>query len=430
MSTNNLLQRINSFITEANRTNKTNEKKKVLQKYPDLKKILVYINNSLITFGITSKAYKKYLKTTKKVDPVEIQDIYELLDKLASRELTGYIAASSLEYFINQYKEYEEIILRIIDKNLKTKTNTKMINKIWEGLVPEFKVALAEKYKEKKLKGKYFISRKLDGVRCICYYENYGKSIKFYSRTGKEFLDKDGNCTLTNLYEPLRKVLEGVESIVLDGEICVVNLEGKEDFQKVVSEIRKKVFHPRYYVFDMLEKNDFESGKSELRYKERYEKLKELKNKDDKIKVLGQIPMTQESFKNLKEKSREYGWEGLMLRKNTVYKNGRSWDLMKYKLFEDEEFVVKDVITGPFRMVSKETGLETTIETMTALVIDFYDTKVGSGFSIEERQAFFDDPLSIIGRKITVQYFEKTKNKDNDDLSLRFPTYKGIRDYE
>ena len=428
--TYNLLKRINSFIIEANKTNKTNDKKNVLKKYPDLKKILVYINNSMITFGITSKAYKKYLKSKKKIESEKYTNIYKLLDDLANRKLTGYIAAASLEKFISQYKEFEDIILRIIDKNLKTKTNTKLINKVYPGLVPLFEVALAEKFKEKKLKGKYYISRKLDGVRCICYYKNYGNDIKFYSRTGKRFVDKDDNCTLTKLYKPLREVFKGVKEFVLDGEICVIDEEGKEDFQKVVSQIRKNVDNPRYYMFDILSISDFEKGVSRHRFGDRYKTLLKYKDKSDNLKVLEQIEMTEDSFKILKEQSVNDGWEGLILRKNTEYKNGRSYDLMKYKLFEDDEFLVKEIITGPFRMVSKKTGLETTIETMTAVIIDFYDTKVGSGFTIGERERFYKNPEKIVGKKITVQYFEKSKNKDNDNLSLRFPTYKGIRNYE
>ena len=67
------------------------------------------------------------------------------------------------------------------------------------------------------------------------------------------------------------------------------------------------------------------------------------------------------------------------------------------------------------------------IETLKAAVISHkgYDVHVGSGFSLDERKQFFNDPTSIIGKVISVQFFEETKDK-NGELSLRFPTFKGL----
>lgn len=432
--TKNLLKRLDSFIQEVNRTNKTNEKLEIIKNYEDLKEIFVYVNDTQLTYGITSKNYKKYIKSGKSKNFKNYMNLYTLLDDLSERKITGDCAASSLKNFILQFPEYEEIILRVIDKNLKTRTNTKAINKVFPGLIKTFDVTLAEKYKESKINknSKYFISRKLDGVRCICFFENYGKSIKFYSRAGNRFVDKNGNCTLKELYKPLRKTFYGIETVVLDGEICKLNVDGSEDFQKVVSEIRTHVYKPCYYIFDMLTKTEFEEGKGSRKFEKRLARLKTYEDIEDSIKILNQIEMSKENFEKMKQQSIENGWEGLMIKKNVGYKNGRSYDLMKFKDFFDEEFTVTNIITGPFRCVKEINGRnkEITINTMTAVEIDFYSTKVGSGFTLEERERYFKHPEEIIGKKITVQYFEKTKNKDNNDLSLRFPTFKGIRDYE
>jgi DNA ligase-1 len=89
--------------------------------------------------------------------------------------------------------------------------------------------------------------------------------------------------------------------------------------------------------------------------------------------------------------------------------------------------VVKRVEVGPFRLIDKSTKLETTEEVMTNVIIEHkgYDVSVGSGFSVEERRLFSDNPDLIIGKEITVQYFEESSNKDSE-LSLRFPTIKKI----
>ncbi len=50
---------------------------------------------------------------------------------------------------------------------------------------------------------------------------------------------------------------------------------------------------------------------------------------------------------------------------------------------------------------------------------------VGSGFDQEQRRLYFKNPELIIGKTITVQYFEETLNQDGCH-SLRFPVIKYI----
>ncbi len=116
-----------------------------------------------------------------------------------------------------------------------------------------------------------------------------------------------------------------------------------------------------------------------------------------------------------------------MIRKDVEYEGKRSNDLLKIKKFHDDEYVVKSVEVGPFRLIDKSTKLETTEEVMTNVIIEHkgYDVSVGSGFSVEERRLFSENPDLIIGKEITVQYFEESSNKDSE-LSLRFPTIKKI----
>ena len=52
-----------------------------------------------------------------------------------------------------------------------------------------------------------------------------------------------------------------------------------------------------------------------------------------------------------------------------------------------------------------------------------YSVAVGSGFTQEQRIKYHNNPGDIIGKTITVQYFEETKNQEGG-ISLRFPTVK------
>jgi len=423
INTINLLEILDNFVNEVNKTNSSNEKLKILKKYPQIKVILKFVNDSNVTFGVKSSSYEKYCKSDKIKLPITYNHLYDLLTALANRDITGDIAKESIRNFINSHQQYENIILKILDKNLKIRMNSKQINKVFPGLIPIFEVALAEKYDSKFIKkgmNQYTISRKLDGVRCICFYTS--TSIKFYSRVGNEFVNKDDKSTLTKLHEGLRKLFDCDDKPrVLDGEICIVDKDGKEDFTSVMKEIRKDVQNPRYYLFDILTPEEFNKGEGIMKFNLRYNKLKMYKDIHPSIKVLEQIEYTNDNFDKMKKLAAKKDWEGLMIRKNTKYKSGRSPNLLKYKTFFDEEFTVTDIITGPFRVISSKNGLEETIETMTAVVIDYKQTQVGTGFSINERKEFYQDPTKIVGKKITVKYFSKTSN------SLRFPVYVCVR---
>jgi ATP-dependent DNA ligase len=166
--------------------------------------------------------------------------------------VTGHSAIQSVNGFIEKNKEFADVIYDVIDRNLKTRATTTLINSVMPGTVPTFDVALAEKFEgnEKKVNfdsGEWWASRKLDGVRCLAVIDENG-DIKFYSRAGNEFL------TLGVLAEELKSL--NLRSVVLDGEVCIMKDGGLEDFQGIIKEIGRKehtIQNPMYYVFDMLQ---------------------------------------------------------------------------------------------------------------------------------------------------------------------------------
>ena len=414
------------MVIEVNSTNKTNEKKIILAKYDDLQKVLLYVYDDNKVFSITSKNYLKFEKNKKKIKKnINIKhDLFSLLDHLIDRKITGDTALLHLYHYINDNIEYKEYILNIIDKTLKIRLNTSIINKIFPKLISVFQPVLANKYDPKRLeksKNDWYISRKLDGVRCLILIEPKKKSVKFFSRTGKEF-----HTLLILKNEILQNIGLFNEAVVLDGEVVSMT-NGIEDFTNLMKEIKKKnhiMEYPKYFIFDMLKKEDFFNLKSEEIYSERLKKLKKINIYFVFLEVLEQNKYTDDDFLKLIEKSEKNNWEGLMLREDVKYEGKRTNSLLKYKKMHDEEYKVIDIIKGPWREISKETKLENTIETMVAVIIDYKDTKVGSGFSLEERKHFYKNPETIIGKIITVQYFEKTKD------SLRFPIFKYLHGNE
>lgn len=415
------------FIEESNSTNSNSDKLAVIEKYknqPDLLKVLQYTYDTFKQYGVTSANCKKRSDLCMPFTPYS--NIFEMLDALASRELTGHDAIETVNGFVEENKMYEDIIWNIIDRNLKTRSTVSMINKVIPGLIPTFDVALAKAYDEKtqkkvKWEDGWFVSRKLDGVRCLTVIDMFGE-VKFFSRQGKEFL------TLDNLKKDVKAL--GLTNTVFDGEVCIVDENMNEDFASIIKEIKRKdhtIKNPYYYIFDMLDLEDFNDKTSKDNFAKRLVNLRNRVEETKMIGILEQLECNDMVFDLMMSNSKKNGWEGLMLRKNSPYKGKRSDEILKVKQMFDEEYVVVDLENDYHRVIVDGEEVE---ELMLKNVIIEHKgnrVQVGSGFSHEQRRHYFKNPNEILGKQITVQYFEETTNK-NGTHSLRFPVIKAVYD--
>ena len=420
-------QLIHDFVEQSNSTNSNTDKLNVLKTYTQydvVRKALVYTYDTFKQYGVTSANCKK---RSDLVAPENFyDDFFSLLDDLDDRNITGHSAIQAVNSFVNANIEFEEIIWNILDRNLKTRSTTSMINKVVPNLIPTFDVALAKTYDEKtkkkiKWSDGWRVSRKLDGCRCICIIDENGEP-KFFSRTGKEFL------TLDNLKPEIRKF--GVKNMVIDGEICILDEYGNEDFQNIIKEIKRKdhtIESPFYWMFDFLTLEDFQNKTSKSTLDERLTELFPLIKSQDYIGILDQFDCDDDAFAHMLEISKNNSWEGLMLRKNTTYKGKRSDDILKVKTFYDEEYIVIDVENDVQRVIVD--GAEVSENMLKNIIIEHKGNRVqvGSGFNQEQRRYYFNNPNEIIGKTVTIQYFETTKNKRGEE-SLRFPVIKAIYD--
>ncbi len=415
-----LLKSLQQLQEKLNATSGNLEKQKILKQHTTtiLKQLFQLIFDNNINFHVTSLMINKI-----PFQSFNYYNLFDLLDKLSNRSITGHNAVYAVQNYIKQYPEYEKQILNIIDKDLKIGMNIKQINKVFPDLIPTFSVALAENFDDKtreKIKtGNWFISRKLDGVRCICIIKN--NKIQCFSRQGKEF------ATLHRVKKEVEKL--NLNNIVLDGEIAIVE-NGKENFSSVMKEIRKKnhtILNPKYFIFDILTLDEFENQKSKRTFAKRLFEAPKLDNSFTILEYLPQYKYTLEKFGEMQRDVDKYGWEGLILRKDTTYQGKRSKDLLKVKKFMDDEFRVKRIETNIIRQYDASINNYIQVETLGAVVIDYkgFDVSVGSGFSMEERNDIYKHPEKIVGKLITVQYFEEIKDKKGN-LSLRFPTFKTL----
>ncbi len=425
-------QLIHDFIEESNSTNSNTDKLNVLKKYGQYEvvaKALHYTYNTFKQFGVTSANCKK--NSDLLGHPNTYGDFFLLLDDLNDRVMTGHTAIANINRYVLEHKEFEDIIFNIIDRNLKTRSTTSTINKAIPNLIPTFDVALAKAYDEKtqkkvKWSDGWFVSRKLDGCRCVCIIDVLGEP-KFFSRAGNEFL------TLDNLKPDIRAL--GLKNTVLDGEVCIVDENGNEDFASIIKEIKRKdhtIASPFYWMFDKLDSGDFEIKTSSITFGERISSLTSSISEtfpfhgiSQMIGVLEQKLANDQVFSDMMTESKEGNWEGLMLRKDTTYKGKRSDEVLKVKQMHDAEYMVLDIESDIQRVIVE--GAEVSELMLKNIIIEHKGNRVqvGSGFSHEQRRHYFQNPDQIIGKQVTVQYFEETTNQ-NGTNSLRFPVIKAI----
>jgi len=407
------------FIEKMRATSSSLEKVEILKNESKwIQGVLEYTYNPYKQYHVTSKTCKK------NSDKVSYTDytLFELLDKLTNREVTGHAAIELVNRFATKNVDWN-LIYDIIDKDLKIRCGAKVINKAFPSLIPEFNVTLAQEYKGKcDWNDEWYASRKLDGVRCLARVDTEGKCTLF-SRTGKEF------TTLNKVKEAIEKT--GIVNVTFDGEICLMDDSGNEDFQGIMKELRRKdhqIENPIFLMFDMINNWEFENGKGDTPLDLRLQTLRGWFNgrfiDNNILRYLDQFQITgDDHFETWNKMSAEKGWEGFMLRKNVGYEGKRTKNLVKVKKFFDAEYEVLDYDIDEHEVVRY--GRQDTIPMLSQVWIEHkgYKVKVGSGFNQEQRLQYVDG--SIVGKLITVQYFEETKN-DKGGISLRFPTVKHI----
>jgi DNA ligase-1 len=439
----------------------TNAKKDILRKYADnpfLVKILQYTYHPLKQYFVTSKGLEKNKDMVADQSyPVLFTDIFTLLDALNARQITGHDAIAHVNYYISIDPSTRDIVYQIIDKNLKTRATATIINEIIPNCIPVFEVQLAERYDEylekhekenakiaeallkgKKIKERKYAldfeddmwleSTKLDGCRCVAVVDADGVC-EFFSRSGKSF-------------ETLGKVKAEIEAlgfrnVVFDGEICLRTEDDKDDFQGVMKEIQRKdhtIERPLYYLFDFMPLDVFMNPDSPMNvvFTQRLAALDAVffGRTQTYTAILKQnVVKSLEYIEQRKQEVIAAGREGLIMKRNTKYQQGRTNDILKVKAFFDAEYEVISTSNEVQRVVRD--GHEEEIEMMKNVQIVHKGSivDIGSGWDQAERMEYYEHPENIIGKIITVQYQMESIDQHGKP-SLRFPTVKIVHGKE
>lgn len=168
---------------------------------------------------------------------------------------------------------------------------------------------------------------KWDGYRAVAEVGN--GPVKFYSRNGLSFANK---------YEAVYNSLQDIdEQMILDGEVVVLNEEGKPDFQKLQLYSENTHLPIIYYVFDIISYK----GKdlTDLTLIERKSLLKKVLPTNSVIRYCDHVEDEGDAFF---EQIVERNMEGMIAkRKDSTYHVGRRTnDWLKIKHHNTEEVVI------------------------------------------------------------------------------------------
>ncbi len=268
-----------------------------------------------------------------------------------------------------------------------------------------------EKVKTKNLVFPGHVQPKLDGVRCMAYWDytgGPGGQVLLMSRSGKPYF-------VPHLTVRLGDMLP--KDTILDGEIYVHG----QSCQTVTSWVKNGAAPQRvglvYNVYDVPQVD----GRDDLPWEQRCDALHDLVGRV-KNEFIEEVPYEGvQSLDEINEAQRRYvdqGYEGAMFRQLAGrYEWGRrSNDLLKVKTFQDGEFVVVGAREGEGKMAGC---------VVWRCKNDLTDAEFECSMAcpMVERARYFREADKFVGRKLTVKFFDRT-----DDQLPRFPVGKLFRD--
>ena len=415
-------------------------------------------------FYTTSKSYKKYIDKRQKDSSEELklftenyldnlrlysefqdlspfQQMDQLLELMNKRTLSGHEAKNSILEFLIENPEMEYFIFACMDKKSSTGLNKSTINKVIPGFIEVFEVALAKSFEIERVdleNEKWFLSRKLDGIRCIIEINLLKNTIIAKTRTGNEIktLSKLNNILLDFFQSKSDKLLEKSNIWYLDGEICLDTSIGGDDFAGIHKQYNKSnhtIENPYYWMFDFLTEKEFKSKTSTRDLEKRLDFLENVY--DDLNTELTKVSeiLEQVEIKDLKEisdaceKARLEDREGVIVRKNEKYKGKRSFDILKVKNFIEDEFIVIGLEESTKRMLN-DSGIMVEMPCIGKLIIEYKGNKVGVGSGLSDKQKldYYNDSSLILNKEITVQYGGESVDFKTRLVSLRWPTLKCV----
>lgn len=401
-------------------TQGTNAKGEVLNKHRDnelLKRVLFLTSDPYTNFWVAKVPKVKTLPSESSSDET-MRLLLCALEKTMARAVTGNAAKDIITSALTGMSQLEyKWASRIISRKMRLGVGDSSIEKVWPGLVPSFEPSLAKEcdwvIENDNLKlltqFKYpvRVEPKWDGFRCIAVKTK--GVVTLFARSGREF----------DRAPAIKAFLEKnmCDECVLDGEII-----GAE-WNDTASIIGSRKNHKddatlAYHVFDCLPFSAWKDQTESLSFAARSNLIQSMihcKVGDPVQKAAGIIANNEEEILQYYRENISGGLEGVMIKDlGAPYCFKRSEAILKLKPLTSWDCVVVDVL--PAREGTKWDGMYTILSVQ---VPGGGVTRVGTGFSDEEREYLNAQRSNLIGRACEVE----GQPPLTDDGKIRFPRF-------
>lgn len=388
------------------------------------KRFLYFALNPMLTYNISKKSTDK-LMAEENFDGQKLiffNDIFECCEHLSRLRGMDDATLRQVKMLLNvKYPEMDEreLYIQLLSKKVRLGIAAKTINKIIPNLIPEWEVQQAYTVEKYPLKEgtEFWLTQKLNGARATLYEG------QLLARSGMPY---KGLEHITDALSWLR-----VAGFVADGELTLKNkgdLSDNEAFRVSTGilnsdNVNKTVIC--YTIFDMIPVKDFDALKPQVTYRYRRDILNQFAERiadtDGAVKVLPVLyhGTDQSKIEELLEQMVREDKEGLMINTDAPYRRTRHKGILKVKRF----------YTMDLPIIRCEEGTGRLSGTLGAFVLKYKENevKVGSGFTDEQREQFWNNRDDMEGLLCEVKYKEISQDKGTGLESLQFPVFVGIR---
>jgi hypothetical protein len=371
---------------------------------------------------------------------------YQLVNKVASRKLTGHAALDLVADLFERLDEGErELLRRIVLKDARCGVSEKTVNKVWKGLCTEKLYMRCASFNQKNLERVMYpaiAEEKADGLFINAIRKN--GTAQFLSRNMKPM-------TFHGNLEPEIEEMEAKGDFVIHGEGLVLKEGRKPDDEDcfldrktgngIISKAIKGTISPEeaarvcLKVWDVMPLEAWRSKKCDFPYEMRRAKVHGMVDKlgSPKIKYIDSAYVD-----NIDEAYEFFGQMLALGREGTIVKNlngiwksstSGSKDAVKMKKKDPADLLCTGTYAHKQEYVMRGDQKIDTTNWIGGLNLESSDGLVkvnsGSGLDDEGRQL---PPEHYIGKIIEVEYNEIITAKNKDGYSLFLPIIKEVRD--
>lgn len=265
--------------------------------------------------------------------------------------------------------------------------------------------------------------RKLNGLRCLAHVKD--GAVEFTSRIGIHW-------NIPHVAQDVLKI--GRNGDWFDGELFIKGM-ALQNINSLVKDYRPESAALEYHLYDMPMSQGQADGIWEDRWLELCARValmkitpkRSLMTEPSSIHLVE--TMTVNSFEEVvafESIAIDEGYEGLILRKHghRYAWNVRSDNLIKYKRFQDAEFMVVSATSRT--LVDPETRAETEILDCFICLNNQNDShfEVVPRGTMKDRKRMWEMAADYVGRRLTVRFLERS----NDNIPIGNPVGIGFRD--